>query len=328
MNLLNDQWEKQQAASSGDSLKSSPVYQLVGEEPLAGVQDFTFPDPQQDFEQGSKKGKRIALSFILIFIFLAVAAAGLYFGYFNKELPKLPFGNLFTKSEAKIDTAITQAPIAVQPESTTVRTEAEIPTPAETPSENVVEESQPAIALCAMNLDKLLGAQPQDVRIATLILDETSFSVEVLSRNRQSAETFYQGLKNQMSGEIAFSAAAGTAETARALISGTFSSSSSPSVIDKSAMLTRDQLRSHLSQASGKTGAKIMELSIGETMLSSGVAKAPVFVKVSGLQSQCQAFFGQMAQEGKNLRVAKIILMAGNPQQASLVARLELLQPA
>jgi len=337
MNLLTDQREQQESKSFlGESIIPSPAMQLVDDEQFnAAKVDISLPSPGGgEYDKDHKKGKSFLVSFLLIFAFLGIIGAAVYYGYFYEKPPKPAIVLENPPAETTIDTVATQqtpvvqTPVAqtenLEPASDTSKTAAI----SEPPREVAMGTTTSVLMACAKNLNVILESRPADVKIATLIMDETSFSAEVISDSRANAEAYHGRLKDQLRGIVSLSPSSGVSGQAHTLISGSLAMGGADQAVGSLTQVTGATLRSKLSELSGQAGTKLAELGIGDRMRAEGVAKVPVFIRVTGSQEQCQEYLNQIAKAGYNFRVAKIIMMASNPQAASLVLRLELLQPA
>ena len=332
MNLLTDQRERQEKNSFlDDSLIPSPALHLVDDEQLTAAKaDISLPSPDGGvFGKGYKKRKSFFVSFLLIFAFLGIISAAVYYGYFYKKSPKVTAVQETPLVETKIDTVATQqTPIArtESPKATkdTSRTVAVV----EPPVETATIAAPSVLMACAQNLNSILESQPADVKIATLILDETSFSAEVVSNTRANAEAYHGRLKDQLRGDVSLSPTSGATGSAHSIISGNIAMASTEQSVGDLTRIADEALRAKLSELSRQSGTNLAELGIGRRIHAGGIVKVPVFIRVSGSQTQCQEYFNQIAKTGFNFRVAKIIMMASNPQLANMVLRLELLQPA
>ncbi len=334
MNLLTDQRERQEKNSFLDeSIIPSPALHLVDDEKIdLPKADMSLPLPDSGgFERGSPKAKRFVVSFLLIFAFLGIIGGAVYYGYFYKRPPKVTVVPDTPFEGTKADTVAAQQTPAVQAESPKATEDADSTSPvaaAETLPETRPATGSSLLMACAQNLSAILESKPADVKMATLILDETSFSAEVVSNTRASAEEFQTRLKNRLGGIISFAPASGAPGGVRTLISGNISVVGQEAAVGTGSRMGAGELRAKLSELSGQAGTKLVELSVGDRISVGGVAKVPVFVKVIGAPAQCQEYLDRIAKTGLQFRVAKIIVIAGDSQLASMVLRLELLQPA
>jgi hypothetical protein len=98
-------------------------------------------------------------------------------------------------------------------------------------------------------------ALPKDMRLTTLIMDETSFSAEISAADRQALDAFYQRLQDRFPGKVTFSPTSGTSGT-RTLLSGLYDSPVAP--VSASAATAQGILANLQSHAS-TTGVQIID---------------------------------------------------------------------
>jgi len=341
MNLLIDQreeahmqepeWTPETAEQPASPLMEDPALPRNAETPL---DYYNFDEPE-----GQKRS--ILGPVLIILLLLAAIGAAAYYGFFYKPEE---LGEFQKSAQQAAPQASEPAPVLTEPaaESTapggSVAEEissAEAPA-TESPAPVQAESVQPApartlpaetgggspLARAAGLLGGILAARPADLHVSTLILDQNSFSAEVSAQGRAVIENYANALKSSVPGGLSSSPASGYYSGSRALVTGTFPSISSaaPPVVE-AAELTR--IKDDLQAAAREAGLKVIEVSQAKPILRSGESWTTVFSKVSGSESQFQAYCLNLAGRLPQMRLDKIILQTDKAQKTVGVLRLE-----
>jgi hypothetical protein len=337
MNLLIDQrdqsnvpepdWTPQPAEEPASPLLEEPAIPRGAETPL----DY------YNFEESEGRRRGILGPILIILFLLAAIGAAAYYGFFYKpqELGEFP------KSTPKSTTVTTEtAPAVVEPATTTPevtsgpgssnpasaeKPAATLPAPAHTepaepPVTSVSGDGSPMTRAAAM-LSGILAARPAELQVSTLILDRQSFSAEVSADNRDIIENFASRLKNSVPGGLSSSPASGYYSGTRALVTGTFPAlnPAQQPALDESQI---QQIKQNLRTSAQDGGLKVIEVSQAKEITREGEVWTPVFVKVSGSESQFEQYCQRIAGDLPEMRLDKIILQTGAAKAVGVI-RLE-----
>ncbi|NLP11381.1 hypothetical protein GX408_13385 [bacterium] len=342
MNLLIDQRQMTEA-------EAAPEPQPFEYEPAPALEEPIFEQSPRgaslDYLEYERppKSKSYVFPILMILLLLAAIAAATYFGFFYKP------GDLdFIKRLGKRSThPVSMAPPREKPAPAvpaTSDTALTVDTPTSSISPPVAEShvaAPPAVAptvTAPMRTDgdvmatvmtvfsKILAATPPAVKLGTLVMDESSFSLEVTNPDRTTLEKLYADLRQQIPCEFTVSPTASQAGGMRTLMTATYAAP--PSSGWSQTGLNAETVSAEIRKLARTTGLSVVEITPQKTIIKNNSRRTPIFIKVRGDQSEFEAFGRQLAAKGWNLQVAKLILLDSREAAATFVLRLELAQPA
>jgi len=345
MNLLIDQREMAEA-------EAAPEPQPFEYEPAPTMEEPIFEQPSRgasldylEYER-PQKSRSYFFPVFMILLLLAAIAAATYFGFFYKPGDLDFIKRLGKRSERPVSMAPPQEKPAptIPATSDTVSTTATAETPAGSvppivdeptvtaPPAITPKVTEPvrtdgdALATVIMGFSKIIAATPPAVKLGTLVMDESSFSLEVSNPDRPTLEKLYADLQQQIPCEFTASPTAGQTGSMRTLMTATFASpaSSGWSQVGLNAETVSAEIRK-LAQAAGLS---VVEITPQKTITKNNSSRTPIFIKVRGDQSKFEAFGRQLVAKGWNLQVAKLILLDSRETASTFVLRLELARPA
>ncbi|HNR68513.1 MAG TPA: hypothetical protein PKN04_08435 [bacterium] len=315
MNLISDYREQQE--SDHEDEREDPFAEPEYEEkptisPNAGAGGLP------EFPQHRRRSRS---PWWLILALLLLISAAIYWGFLRDQND---LSSLFTKepSPVQIEESDDVKPKAGQT-TTTPAEELVVPGAVGVGSETTLEPTAVipgALGRTAQLMSWFSEALPKDMRLTTLIMDETSFSAEISAADRQALDAFYQRLQDRFPGKVTFSPTTGTSGT-RTLLSGLYDSPVAP--VSASASTAQGILANLQSHAS-TTGVQIIDSGADSPrQRADQKTVTPLFVKVRGTNNGCLNFIRRIAQENGAVRVSKVILLSNTDQQSDLVLRLE-----
>lgn len=318
MNLLFDQREEGKKEPSFEEprrLRDEDI-QPFDEEPQDSPILERSPD-FYDYDQKFKRKRSIIGPVFLIIILLGAIVAAAYFGFFYKPKDKLrPIA-----SSTELDIQPEQVTPSTGPEQNQIPQEqpAEVIPPTTETTSAYTEASSPQY------FSTILSTITDDVRLNTLVLDETTFSMEVSANARSAIESFFAGLKAKIPVQLNFSPPSGYYKGARALISGSFSDTWRENKLS-SPEITPDLVKRDIRSMATDVGVRVIEISTGKTIVRTDTKSTEIFVKVSGRVPQFETFFKQVLAKDWDLRLAKSILMYSPANTPIFVMRLEIVR--
>jgi hypothetical protein len=174
----------------------------------------------------------------------------------------------------------------------------------------------------AQTFFQLSGMISPQVTVTTMVLDESSFSMEVTSENKAAIENVFAAVHKEWASDLSFSPSAGGAAV-RGLITGTFSTTGG----DRAGLTVNPQaVAQELERTARTADLKVIELTEIKNMNQAGARRIPIFIKVRGTRSAFQTFCANVANQEWNLHVGKFILLNSQGDSATFVLRLELVQ--
>ncbi len=328
MNLLEDY--REQGVSQGEFEPPRPQQPIQTDD----LEPPTVAPPSMSgYDPYSKRKKSSLMPFVLIVVLVAVVGGLAYWGLFrdDTDLDQL----LEPESEATItetessqpedETRVEQEPVesTQTPEEMAQQPSRPEPTAASRPKSPIPSRPGGDQGLAQLHtwMGSVLDALPQQVTLSTLIMDESSFSVEVTAERRAQLELYFTNLKESMGESLSMAPSPGTGVEARALITNVFEIDSSPPM---SAGQNASSLLQTLREQATSFNLAVQESTIGQEIQVSGRKKMPLFFKVLGPTSQCREFLGSVAQQNYPIAISKLILMPKTLQQAEFVLRFEL----
>ncbi len=335
MNLLIDQREMTEA-------EAAPEPQPFEYEPAPAMEEPIFEQPPREASldyleyERPQKSKSYFFPVFMILLLLAAIAAATYFGFFYKP-GDLDFIKRFGQRGER---PASMAPPQEKPATAVPATSdaAVTKTPAETPSASVpppviapavtapVQTDGDALATVITVFSKIIAATPPAIKLGTLVMDESSFSLEVSNPDRPTLEKLYADLRQQIPCEFTASPTAGKAGGMRTLMTATFASPASSGW--SQAGLNAETVSAEIRKLAQATGLSVVEITPQKPIAKNNSSRTPIFIKVRGDQSEFAAFGRQLAAKGWNLQVAKLILLDFREAASTFVLRLELAQPA
>lgn len=316
MNLLKDLREEGKTAPAKE-FQEEPFPSIPSEEEnLADAGSHTPLSsalPEDETPSYERRKKRSAMPAAIVGIILLAAIILAYFGFFKK-------GNQGSTSGLPTEKAATDSTALVRnTDSSTVaqgqKTEEETAT--------TITQEHAKLAVLGDVMSAITNAMPPGTRLNSLFLDDGVFSVEIEGSN-QNLEKFKANLKAQLPASATLNSSRAIS-AGKVLVSGTFPVAG---VCGANAAPPNPVVRKNLREIASKTGAKVLDLSIGRSLVLRGSKKAPVFVKLSGNYSQIQSFYNDLIQKDWNMQVSKIIIMPAAGGRANLVLRIFLVNQA
>jgi hypothetical protein len=318
MNLLKDvrdeSWvpvaEKPQVTPPHiDEVEEDETLDLFDREPQRST---VTEEAAMDWNYGRPK-RSFAKPFMTTFIVLiAIVAAG-YFGYkyFFAEQ-----GRVIQETTEQEGIAGQGQPQLAKPES--ARTEQPSAPAEQQPSGT--RPSQSGILSTSGNMSHIVGVLSPNIRLLTLILDETSLSTEIAASSSQDVESFYQTLKSQISGDFSITSTSTIGPEVRALISGTTSTATAELRVSQSPLVT-GEFSSTVRTMAAEAGTRVADFTVGNPFSSGRYRKTPIFIKLNGSMQACSSFFNALSARFADLQVSKVILLAQPDGTANLVLR-------
>ncbi len=325
MNLLTDHRDYKYEQDE------TPVVDELPGEPAATTFDETTPfEPVaagHDMPSFEKRRKGSMAPLIVIFVLIVSIAAIAYFGFLRS-------------GDGPADT-----PIADQTEPEQTEQGTRQPSEAAEPSQDnqtdqpqsqtqqqpIGQERRPSqvsaatgesnLARAAVQIRSAFAGLSPNIKLATLIVDENSFSVEVTASSRNTLEAYYTGLKERLDGQLSMAPSPGTGAEARALITGMNNDSDDLASLVSS--LSPQDLLSRLSEQARQAGLRVLESTQRSPIRQAGFVRTPVFIKLAGSRSKCEAFISQIATMGLEVKLSKIIYLTQNTDSANFVVLLE-----
>ena len=301
MNLLRDKREQRWRASADELFnepKSDPEEDIRIPEAMPGpstVEQFS------DFHRQPRE-KSSLVPFLIIFASLAVLFTIIYFAFFRStqtpEMAQLPpSGQTPTLEQIPAEqptTIITSGESAVQPS-------------AALPSDTGVTSLAGVVAVVNQALSG-------DVRLATLFMDESTFSVEVTSAGPTSLTNFINTLKQKLPTDFSFSTVPASNFTNRLLVNAIFPAMKGS--VSSAATLSAAQLRNEVVTMVRDSGTALDEITISEPRIWNQMKRSDIYLKTRGSLAQCQAMLEKYHQKGWNSKILKVIAM---PLDANLI---------
>lgn len=327
MNLLIDQREET-AATPPPTEEYTYSAAPLAEEPVVSEAPIEHPENYFDYAKPGKAQRNYIFPIALIIILLAAIAAATYFGFFYKPGDL----NVLTKMWKKSKPAVVQPPVVIStpavvdttrpvlaPAKDTTRTVA--PEPAKpTPATPAVSGDKP-IAKMAQTFIRLNGMIPPQVTVTTMVLDESSFSMELASDNKAAIENVFAAVQKEWASDLSFSPTSAGAAV-RGLITGTLAAAAA----DRAGSTTNPQtVVQELERTARAADLKVIEITEIKTMNQAGARRVPIFIKVRGTRAAFQTFCANVATQEWNLHVGKFILLNSQGESATFVLRLELM---
>ncbi len=326
MNLLTDHLDykyEQDVTPLVDELPGEPTAPSFDEttpfEPVAAGHDIP------PFEK-RRKGSMTPL--IVIFVLIVSIAAIAYFGFLRSgDVPAdTPIAEQTKPKQAEQGT---EKPLEMSESSQDAPNEQAQPQtqPPGTGQEQQGQQQTSAIsgesglARAAVQIRAAFAGLTTNIRLPTLIVDESSFSVEVTASSRNTLEAYYTSLKERLAGQLSMAPSPGTGAEARALITGMNKNSNNLASLVSS--LTPQDLLSRLSEQARQTGLRLLESTQRSPIRQAGFVRTPVFIKFAGSRFQCESFVSQMATMGLKVKLSKIIYLTQNADSANFVLLLE-----
>jgi hypothetical protein len=335
MNLLLDQRETQAS-------EQTPMPREFEYEPAPLTEEPVFEEtppstsPMTDFYEYERpqKSKSYFFPVLLIVVLISAIAGATYFGFFYKP-GDLDF--LTTLWQKKQPTPSIVAPPTTVVLADTTRSEPAVEPVTSRPESSAVIVQPPATASATMTandaisqmmnaVDKIVTLIPPSVSLSTLVMDESSFSLEVSSDSRDAMERFYADLKLQMPCELVFAPTTGKYQGVRSLMTGSLSARSADgaAVSDLSATDLCNELRKMAKTA----GLAILEITPLKHVGKTPDRRTPIFIKTRGAMTEFASFNRLLVEKNWNLQPAKLILMTTKSKAMTFVLRLELARPA
>ena len=318
MNLLKDVRDESWVPVAEKPLVAPPHVDEVEEDETRDLFDrepeeaTVTEDVAKDWNYGRPK-RSFAKPFITTFIALVVIVVAGYFGYkyFFAEQ-----GQVVQDTTEQEGIAGPGQPQLAEPES--IQTE----------QPSATAEGQPAgtsqapsgILSTSANMGHIVKALSPNIRLLTLILDETSLSIEVAASSSQQVEAFYQSLKSQVSGELSITSSSTIGPEVRALISGATSTAIAELRVSENPPAS-GEFSAAVRKMAADTGARLADFTVGNPFSSGRYRKTPVFIKLGGSAQVCSAFFNAFSARFVDLQVSKVILITQPDGTANLVLR-------
>jgi len=327
MNLLIDQ-EDQQNPQPMEELQETPEGPpQIYAEPAPTLPPDTPEDYYRIDREYTKKRSVVGPVVIIVFLVLVIAAAA-YFSFFYKSSEFPGYTPMSAKKPNAVDSTAAMIPKA---EEKTVTSEPAAQVMGSQPKTAVIPEAvRPTvveggpISRAAQLAGQIVEAAPEAVTVATVVVDDNSFSAELSAGSRPVIETFYAGLRSKIGGDLSFSSVGGGGG-ARALFSGNFHSGSGEAA-SAAAGVDATAAEKMIRQAISEKGLKLVELSRSKPRSLAGTTKTPFFIKVSGSLEAFKTFCSAVEGSATPFVFSKIIALFSSRQQATFVLRLELLQ--
>jgi hypothetical protein len=328
MNLLIDQREETTATPPPTEEYTYSAAPLP-EEPVVSEAPIEHPVDYFDYARTGKTQRNYIFPIALIIILLVAIAAATYFGFFYKPGDL----NFLTKIWKKNKPAVVQQPVVVTSPLVADTTKPVITPPKDTTSTVAAEPVKPTtpppvvsgdkpIAKMAQTFFQLSGMIPSQVNVTTMVLDESSFSMEVTSDNKAAIENLFATVHKEWASDLTFSPASATAAV-RGLITGSLSGAGA----DRTGLTVNPQtVVQELERTARAAELKVIEITEIKNMNQAGARRVPIFIKVRGSRSGFQTFCANVANQDWNLHVGKFILLNSQGESATYVLRLELMQ--
>ncbi|MBD3378283.1 type 4a pilus biogenesis protein PilO [candidate division KSB1 bacterium] len=325
MNLLTDHRDYKYEQDE------SPIVDEMPSEPAAPTFDETTPfEPVaagHDIPSFEKRRKGSMAPLIVIFVLIVSIAAIAYFGFLRSgDGPAdTPIAEQTepeqTEQEALQPSNITESSEDAQTGQSQPQTQQQPTGQEQRPSQVSAISGESDLARAAIQIRSAFAGLSSNIKLATLIVDENSFSVEVTASSRNTLEAYYTSLKERLSGQLSMAPSPGTGAEARALITGMNKDSDDLASLVSS--LSPQDLLSQLSEQARQAGLRVLESTQRSPIRQAGFVRTPVFIKLAGSRSQCEAFISQIATMGLGVRLSKIIYLTQNTDSANLVVLLE-----
>ena len=347
MNLLIDQREETNVQEPGWTPETAeqPVSPLMEEPALP--RNAETPLDYYNFDEPEGQKRSILGPVLIILLLLAAIGAAAYYGFFYKPEE---LGEFQKSAQQAAPQTAEPAPVLTEPavtesasttgpaveSATAAEPVAESAPAGQAPDTGVPASSRPEparlqpaatgngspLARAAGLLGGILAARPDDLHVSTLILDQNSFSAEVSAQGRAVIENYANALKSSVPGGLTSSPASGYYSGARALVTGTFPSISPPAqpAVDAAGLT---QIKEELRATASEAGLKVIEVSQAKPIQRSGESWTTIFAKVSGSESQFEAYCLSLAGRLPQMRLDKIILQTDKAQKTVGVLRLE-----
>ncbi len=329
MNLLIDQRE-----DSGEKRQewTPPIMDAppppVSEEPATAKPPATeAPLDYYQFDDSEGRKRSILGPLIVILGLLGAIVAAAYYGFFYKS------EDLRGYAPATVQTETQPEPTRPVVESTPTEPTPAMAVPAETgvppqsqaqapPALPDYDAGQGPLQAAMQLITAVSAARPQEVRLTTLIMDESSFSAEVSSESRADIENYFAALQTKVPGQLSFSPSSGYYTGVRALINGTFAD------INKTLQAATGEadlksLKKELRQLAVENSFKSPEITFGKAVVRENRNSTPIFIKVVGSERDFEAYGRAIAQRYPYLTLHKIILMLKPAEKVTGVFRLE-----
>lgn len=326
MNLLIDQ-DDQQNAQQYDELPQTPDAELLQPEEEGPIIPPDTPEEVFRYEPAYTKKRSVLGPIVVIAVLLIIIAVAAYFSFFYKATDFMGYTPAEQREKVTPDSVISQAPVAAATTLPKVDTSEKIATqPTEAPEPTrTLARMENAIIEASRILSEIIMQHASDVNIGTVIIDESSFSVEISSPSRSAIEAYFAGLKAKLNSELSFYPSSGNYSGVRALITGTFPA------INKYASPSKGSVdigrtKQILGEKARESGLKVIELSSEKARMINGIWQTPLFIKIVGKMDQFQAFCERVGDEVENVAVSKIIVIFSTKQTATFVLRLEALK--
>lgn len=308
MNLLRDKREQRWRTSSDEPFnepKSEPEDDLRIPETTPSLSTTEqFPD----FHRQPRE-KNSLVPFLIIFASLSVLFTIIYFAFFKStqqpETAQLPPSEQTPTQEQSPDQ---------QPTTITTLGESTVQQPAAVPSGADVTSLAGVVAVVNQALSG-------DVRLATLFMDESTFSVEVTSASPTSLTNFINTLKQMLPTDFSFSTVPASNFTNRLLVNAIFPAMKSAA--SSAATLSAAQLRSELVTMVRDSGTSLDEITISEPRTWNQIKRSDVYLKTRGSLAQCQAMLEKYHQKGWNSKILKVIAMPLDTNLINFVLRFQ-----
>ncbi len=309
MNLLKDLREEGKSTPEKE-FHEEPFPPMPGkEENLADSQTrapLTSPVMEDDTPSYERIKKRSGLPAAIIGIVLLAVIVLAYFGIFRKGNQSAPSGSLAEKAVTDSSALVHNADSSTAEQGQ--KTE-------EQPATTTIGSSEQLAGLGNV-MSSITHAMPQGTRLNSLFLDDGVFSVEI-EGSKQNLKKYQTNLKTQLPASATLNSNRAIS-AGKALVSGTF-----PVVgaTGANAAPARPVVLKNLREMAGKAGARVLDLSIGRSLVLRGTRKSPVFIKLSGDYSQFQSFYNDLIQKDWNMQFSKIIIVPAAGGRANLVLR-------
>lgn len=278
-----------------------------------------------DYTRTGKSRRNYVFPIALIIILLTAIAAATYFGFFYKPGDLSFLTNRGKKQPVAISKPVVTTPVVTdttKPVRATPRdpSAAVVPMPAQQTPPPAVSSDKP-IARMAQTFAQLSAMIPSTVNVTTMVLDESSFSIEVSAESKAAIENLFTAVHNQWASDLSFSPSAGSAAV-RGLITGLLTSPGS----DRAGSSVNPQtVVQELERAAKAAELKVIEITEIKNMNQNSARRTPIFIKVRGTRAAFQMLCASAANQDWNLRVGKFILLNSQGESATFVLRLELM---
>ncbi|NIA29284.1 MAG: hypothetical protein GWP06_05125 [Actinobacteria bacterium] len=309
MNLLKDLREEDKNTPEKE-FHEEPFPAMPGkEENLADTRSnapLTSPAADDEIPSYERRKKRSGLPAAIIGIVFLAAIVIVYFGFFRKG-KETPATGSIAKNVVTDSSAVTHK--VDLPSTKHGGEKQERPVSTSTATEN------PLTGLGDIMYD-ITHAMPPGTRLNSMFLDDGVFSVEI-EGSKQKLEKYQTDLKAQLPASVSLNSSRAIS-AGKALISGTF-----PVVGAKgsTAASGRPAIQKALREMASKAGVKVLDLSIGRSLVLRETKKMPVYIKLSGNFLQFQNFYNNLIQKDWNMQVSKMIIMPAAGGRANLVLR-------